>query len=1167
MSNTEEDTYDVSKYSDHELYQLMDLDSPSDRELEAKIHMLIKKYEDMSNAMGRKMHNFFVDIFQHFFETETDGDDDDVQEGFEVKASGNWTQADLSILNTDQNTYDLSKNTLPKVGTKPAATYGIGTAYDSTIATSQIGFQKSVDYTKGTLNPILKETILRIVSIDSQFRDRTNYPYSTDFTFNLSETLQNVVSLKLYSVQIPFTWYTISLSYGSNFFILKPKPGSILDYNGNYDYKIEIPSGNYQPAQLQDAINASIETIKTNHPDVSFGKTGISYNPVNTRATLTVDLQNIYNETNYSLKFPGDPSYNNQYTYGDYTTGTVYTIQQMLGFKHKTVDASSSDTFSVYSRPFLMNDISLVSYMAPNQYFTVRFYDPSLNTLRPAHITAYEYDNIDSDKVSVERWDRLVDPDPPAYDLSGILDNINSSIQSYPQYIDISHSRIQTISLDYQPSGYPAGSYSMLQLSIRLDKKSFGNRESVKAVLDFADASDVWSALRYDAAAPYELSNRYGDVSSAISNFYVNSKPYLYFKCTTPGYDSSGSNDISMTVLPPSVRGYYTLDEYAVAVRKAMTAGFDTSYNRQSTYSFNIQKNYRGIPPQIDVSIQRIIPNKDPVDHRSNFRLNLTQCVLHTVLKYDPYIDLSSNYTFSFKGIVSSATVVRSGPGQNNIIRIESIGTKNVKVDPVVIYLNPPLDTINNSNFTIFQKYINDVFDNSYGDISNNIFMNGTRFKFSSTGVYVDCDVSFNVRALLTDRDYTMYMYDPSGYPASVPTGLWTHPNNTWYHYLKFGQPAYSLTTTSTVRANSLVYNNVIYLNDSNNYFWFTPNELDPKGAYKNKTNDNHRIQIDLSLPVSASLYYTKNEVVDNINQQLSANRMTRGSYLDIDSETTKFRININRNVATRDYQIHFFDQESFTACNFGRTSVQNANQDTTLGWLLGFRDATIYGTTMEYQNIDEFGRKHYKVDKTYYPNTPFTSDISSSDISSNTIANIMTISSDTSISVSLYNYFLLIVDDYTQNHLNDGLVTITSTEQNTALPSYASRNMYKCDPSGNIYVGDQGLTANQIYAANQILNAQPNSATNTKPYYSQGPYVQDIFGIIPMKTAGLGNGQSFIEFGGTLQIQQRMYFGPVNIKRMSIRLLTDKGNLIDLNGANWSFSLIAEQLYTPSKS
>jgi len=44
MNNLQNDIYDVNKYTDEELYNILDLINPSDRELEAKIFFLIHKY-------------------------------------------------------------------------------------------------------------------------------------------------------------------------------------------------------------------------------------------------------------------------------------------------------------------------------------------------------------------------------------------------------------------------------------------------------------------------------------------------------------------------------------------------------------------------------------------------------------------------------------------------------------------------------------------------------------------------------------------------------------------------------------------------------------------------------------------------------------------------------------------------------------------------------------------------------------------------------------------------------------------------------------------------------------------------------------------------------------------------------------------------------------------
>jgi hypothetical protein len=70
------------------------------------------------------------------------------------------------------------------------------------------------------------------------------------------------------------------------------------------------------------------------------------------------------------------------------------------------------------------------------------------------------------------------------------------------------------------------------------------------------------------------------------------------------------------------------------------------------------------------------------------------------------------------------------------------------------------------------------------------------------------------------------------------------------------------------------------------------------------------------------------------------------------------------------------------------------------------------------------------------------------------------------------------------------------------------------------------------------------------------------MFSIIPIKTYGVQTGGLIVEFGGTLQDNKRTYFGPVNIERLKVQLLDDKGNVLNLNGADWSINMICECLY-----
>ena len=176
--------------------------------------------------------------------------------------------------------------------------------------------------------------------------------------------------------------------------------------------------------------------------------------------------------------------------------------------------------------------------------------------------------------------------------------------------------------------------------------------------------------------------------------------------------------------------------------------------------------------------------------------------------------------------------------------------------------------------------------------------------------------------------------------------------------------------------------------------------------------------------------------------------------------------------------------------------------------------------------------------------------------------------------------HFFLAIDDYNQNHLNKGLVGINSTQIKLPVPSYFSpanknitgQSLVSCttDISGtNQYVktlqthkgSPRKLTQAQIYTANEILASQ--TAQKDRAY---SPTMTDVLAIIPLKSASTGNiaerSPPLIEYSNSLQMNQRTYFGPVNIERMRVRLLDDRGNLVNLNDNDWSFSLIVDQLY-----
>jgi hypothetical protein len=164
--------------------------------------------------------------------------------------------------------------------------------------------------------------------------------------------------------------------------------------------------------------------------------------------------------------------------------------------------------------------------------------------------------------------------------------------------------------------------------------------------------------------------------------------------------------------------------------------------------------------------------------------------------------------------------------------------------------------------------------------------------------------------------------------------------------------------------------------------------------------------------------------------------------------------------------------------------------------------------------------------------------------------------------------YFLLVIDDFNQSHLNQGLVNIDDTDTTLNAPSYIDANInFSCFTSTSgynspypVYIPNAPtrLTQAQLYSANQILE----NRKNTTSYRIAGPTTTDVLAVIPLKVGGLSFGEKYVEFGSSLLQNERVYFGPVNISRMRVTLRDDKGNIVNLNGADWSFSLISTHLY-----
>jgi len=294
----------------------------------------------------------------------------------------------------------------------------------------------------------------------------------------------------------------------------------------------------------------------------------------------------------------------------------------------------------------------------------------------------------------------------------------------------------------------------------------------------------------------------------------------------------------------------------------------------------------------------------------------------------------------------------------------------------------------------------------------------------------------------------------------------------------------------------------------------------------------NDALNAKFTFPGPSLIPVTYNTINGKITMQLSG-----GVYIDDTS-----LIISNTSVIT------FFDVNGLMACS--SVCAITAKLNNSLGWLMGYRN--------NQETVLDVGNTADAVLDLYGP-----------------------------------KYLIIVLDDYNQNHINSGLIGITEYSKVLDLPSYYNPSMlHTCIPPSSILANTnirsgqeisldaslllldkynltysptmqviptapRTLKQTQIYSINEILKNNNSNTTNRL----LAPTSTDTFAIIPIK-GNMKIGDVYTDYSGSLQDNKRIYFGPVSIDRIHVKLLDDKGNLLNLNGLDWSITLISENLY-----
>jgi hypothetical protein len=287
-------------------------------------------------------------------------------------------------------------------------------------------------------------------------------------------------------------------------------------------------------------------------------------------------------------------------------------------------------------------------------------------------------------------------------------------------------------------------------------------------------------------------------------------------------------------------------------------------------------------------------------------------------------------------------------------------------------------------------------------------------------------------------------------------------------------------------------------------FMWYVFDEANQTNAF---WIDDTKISID-------SGNYTPDDLATEINRHLRL--VTDTGFDDVVCSATAKNGKIQFDLGSSVKTLRFFDPS--------RVVEQKMNQ--TMGWTMGFRRGEYYNNTSTVESTTVVGEAIADLYGTKY----------------------------------VYIY----LDEFSANRVNTSMVNMSDMPHDivshmSTIPTDVSRITNAAGATQIIPEDPRRNTIAQRYAMNRIFENQSNNAAYP---YMGAPSTTNIFTMIPIKKTGLQLGDPFIEFGGSLQSGERVYFGPVNITKFRVKLLDDRGRTINLNGGDWSFSFLCETLY-----
>ena len=248
--------------------------------------------------------------------------------------------------------------------------------------------------------------------------------------------------------------------------------------------------------------------------------------------------------------------------------------------------------------------------------------------------------------------------------------------------------------------------------------------------------------------------------------------------------------------------------------------------------------------------------------------------------------------------------------------------------------------------------------------------------------------------------------------------------------------------------------------------------------------------------------------------------------------------------------RLTFFDPTRKLDCAAGCGQSNKINNS--LGHILGFRSNSV----------------HPGVEYDSFANDGMVYDIKNVDDANTALKDERILKSEAVVDTYGPKYFMIVLDDYKNNRINGGVVSVTSTDSKLDTPYYYDGDIpIECIPNPfggpdkikiNIPSNPRTLTNGQLYTINEIRRNRELTSVDRVAE----PTTSNVFAIVSFNKNGLAMGSPLVDSSPAIAAFKREYFGPVTLQRFKVTLVDDNGFTVNLTGNDWSFTFSAESLY-----